>query len=412
MKNKSVKHWIILIIASFLTASVIGVMVNASGVFYTPIAEEWNELRGSVSMHGMFNLFSGAIASLFVAKVLRRYPFKALIFIGTLISSLATLLMGLSTNVLMLNILATIRGAFSSIFGIVTINLIINNWFFKYKGVALSVALSFSGIAGAIFAPVFTNLIIYIGWQKSYFVMASVIFACSLPAILIPFKLNPREEGLLPYGYEEEKVKEVNAKAIKPAENFNIFQIKFILMFIFSLFISSISAIAQHFPGYSVSISYTAAMGASMLSFAMYGNIMAKLLIGFLSDLKGPVFATATMLIVNTFSLIIILLAPSSLYLLIGSILFGSCYSVGAVGVSLLTSYYFGQENYQKIFPIVSFAGTSGNAIGLPIFGYIYDFTGSYTLVFLVSIIMNIFNVVIVIYIYNKKLKDDKIELA
>ena len=41
--------------------------------------------------------------------------------------------------------------------------------------------------------------------------------------------------------------------------------------------------------------------------------------------------------------------------LLIGSFLFGSVYSVGTVGISLLTRYYFGNENYTHAYSIIAF---------------------------------------------------------
>lgn len=399
MNNKSLKHSLVLIIASLMAASSIGIMVNASGVFYTPISEGLNELRGAVAMHGMFQLFATATASLFVPKLLKRYPFKILIIISTIIACVATLLMGFATNVLMLNILATIRGIVSSVFGIVTVNLLINNWFFKMKGLALSIALSFSGIAGAIFAPVFTGFITSLGWEKSYYIMALVIFIIALPSMIIPFKLNPKDENLLPYGYEEDEVKEFNKGAIKPNQSYNFMQFGFIIMFIFAFINSNVTAIPQHLPGFALSIGMSASIGASMLSAAMYGNIGSKLLIGVISDIKGPVFASVSMLLVNIISIFIIMFLPTNLMLVVGAFLFGSIYSVAAVGLSLLTAKFFGLENYTQVLPILSFAGSSGGALGLPLFGYVYDFTSSYSLVFIIALIINVINIIIILYL-------------
>ena len=49
MENK--KHWIVLAVCCGLAASSIGVSINSSGVFYTPVSESLGIMRGTFSMH-------------------------------------------------------------------------------------------------------------------------------------------------------------------------------------------------------------------------------------------------------------------------------------------------------------------------------------------------------------------------
>ena len=74
--------------------------------------------------------------------------------------------------------------------------------------------------------------------------------------------------------------------------------------------------------------------------------------------------------------------------LIVGAFLFGSCYSLGAVAVPLLTKYFFKTENYAKAFPTISFASNVGAAISLSMVGYIYDFFGSYIYAFIIALAM------------------------
>lgn len=75
--------------------------------------------------------------------------------------------------------------------------------------------------------------------------------------------------------------------------------------------------------------------------------------------------------------------------IIVGAFLLGSIYSVGAVGLPVLTKYFFGIDNYSKVFPIISFLSNLGAAFALTLVGYIYDFTNSYNFSFILAIGIN-----------------------
>ena len=50
------KHWSVLIYCCGLAAASIGISINSSGVFYTPVSKSLHILRGTFSMH--MTLFS------------------------------------------------------------------------------------------------------------------------------------------------------------------------------------------------------------------------------------------------------------------------------------------------------------------------------------------------------------------
>ncbi len=90
------------------------------------------------------------------------------------------------------------------------------------------------------------------------------------------------------------------------------------------------------------SIGYNVSLGATLLSAGMIGNIVSKLIIGVLSDAIGAVKATITMIIANVIGIILLMMGSSSWLLILGgAFLFGSCYSIGAVSLPLLTKSFF-----------------------------------------------------------------------
>lgn len=125
------------------------------------------------------------------------------------------------------------------------------------------------------------------------------------------------------------------------------------------------------------------------MSLSMVGNILTKLLIGILSDNLGPVKACASMIALNAYALLLSLFgsaAQSALILYIAALLYGSVYSVGAVGFSLLSRKFFGPENYSKAYSVIGLLTTTGSALSLPLIGYLYDFTGSYLPMFWIAL--------------------------
>ena len=138
------------------------------------------------------------------------------------------------------------------------------------------------------------------------------------------------------------------------------------------MLISCITSVTQHLPGYGESLGFPLTSCAILLSSGMMGNIVSKLVIGSLSDHFGEIKATLMMITVN----------------ILGIFLFGSCYSLGAVAVPLLTKYFFKTKNYARAFPTISFASNVGAAISLSMVGYIYDFFGSYIYAFIIALVM------------------------
>ena len=397
MINKSYKHWMIVLLMCCLAASSIGLCTNAIGVFYTPVAKSLKVLKGTFAMHATLSTLATALTSLKISKVIKKYSYKKFLLIGVILSSGATWLMSYSTSVYLFYILGILRGIGVGIYGMVPITVVITNWFDKKHGLATSLALSFSGLSGAIFSPLLSSWITRYGWQMTYRFMAICILALVLPALIVPWNIDPKEEHLLPYGYQ-------NRKETTKAQNnkIKLLTISFLCMCLFTLLHTSITGISQHLSGIAVSIHLSATIGATFMSFTMIGNISTKLLIGFLSDLLSPIKAVIMMILTNCISLVLLFLGvihQETLLLYIGSLMFGSIYSVGAVGIPMLTRYFFGNENYARTYSVIDFLTNVGSASSLTLIGYLYDFTQSYQIVFIIALCFHLINLILLVII-------------
>ena len=276
--------------------------------------------------------------------------------------------------------LGAIRGFSTGLFSIVPLTIIVNGWFKKHHGLATSIVFGFSGLAGAICSPILSKCIDLFGWNIGYIIKSGIILVLCLPAIIYPFEVSAIDEGAFPLGYD--KNEDINKKTYENRD-FNFTTIIFICFCIFALINTTITGITQHLPGFAETIGYSTALGATLLSAGMVGNVISKLVIGVMSDKIGPVKASSIMIIVNTFGIVLL-------------------YSVGAVGLPLLTKHFFGIDNYSKVFPIISFGSNLGAAFALSLVGYIYDFTNSYNVAFILGIGINILCLILMFIIVKR----------
>lgn len=386
------KAWKILSVLCGLAAASVGISINTSGVFYAVVAEDLGLLRGAFAFHMTIFSLVTAVSALFVPKFLRKMSFKLLLLISVLIAVVGTALMAFSTELWQFYLLGAIRGFSTGMFSIVTITIIINHWFIDKNGLATSIALGFSGIMGAVFSPIFSAIIAAFSWQIAYLAEAILLLCLCLPALLYPFTIQPELSGFAAYG-DVTTSQKAYSKAINSQPSF----LALFAVMAFGIMVSFVSSMTQHLPSYAETIGLSVTVGASLLSMGMFGNIISKLIIGFLSDKIGAIKSSMVLVIVNLVGAILLLVGNPPSLMLVAAFLFGSCYGLGAVSIPLVTRTVFGNRQYIRIFPLVSFISNVGAAVAFSTIGYSYDFTGSYIPAFLLTIILLVLSYVVLL---------------
>lgn len=367
-------HYIILITCCLLAASAIGICLNAAGVFYSPVAQELGVGRGAVALHATLSNLVLGLSSPLAAKAFRRFNAKGLIAFGVILASLSTLFMAFSNHIFLFYLLGITRGIGCSLFSMLAITTIVGNWYKKKQGLAIGLVFCFSGLGGAVFNALFSNAITQYGWRSTYILAAALIFILGFPAALIII-YDPAKIGRPAYGEAQERKQK---PAIRPV---SLKSILFVLVSVIAILIPFTSGIGQHFPGYGETIGKGLSFGASMVSAAMIGNIVFKLVLGLLSDRYGAINACTVLLAINITALFMLHIDNpnySQGYYLAAAFLYGTVYAIGAVGTSLITRFVFGSEKYPFIYGFVSMSVSIGSALSLTIIGYIYDLSSSY----------------------------------
>ena len=182
------KYIVIIAALCGLIASGVGLITNIAGLFFTPIAEELGLLRGAVSMNVTIGNLCFAAGGMMSPRVMKEKNLKTMLIAMTALIAGSTALLALCNNVFLMYVLNGLRGFASGIVGFVFVTIVINHWFFKNNALVTSIAMGFSGLAGAVFSPVMSSIIASSGWRTAYVISAVLMVLLNLPAI---FFLHP-----------------------------------------------------------------------------------------------------------------------------------------------------------------------------------------------------------------------------
>ena len=395
MKNK--KYIEIVLILCGLSAASVGICINSQGVFYAPMAESLGVYRGSVAMYQTLYTLSLAVSSIIAPKILNDNNFKKIVSISIIVTFFSILLTAFTRSLTIIYILSIIRGIATSFFNIVILTIVVNGWFIENRGIVSSIILAVAGVVGAIFSPVFTFLINTFNWETAYIANASVVLLFCFPFLIFPISLKAEYLNYEPYGKKEDTVSKETNKEFKYAS------ISYLAIVLFSFLITATNGITANMPGYAESIGVGSYVEASMVSAVMIANIISKLLIGYISDKYNAFKANMIMLIIFMVGIVGLIFASDKLPLIVLSFIFGFVYSVTALGVAFISREFFGDNNYKKSFPIVSFAGSVGSALSISLIGYLYDFTGTYKTVFYIFTVIGLVCISLLLLANNKE---------
>lgn len=141
-------------------------------------------------------------------------------------------------------------------------------------------------------------------------------------------------------------------------------------------------------PGYATTIALGSTFGATMLSAAMLGNIVFKIFLGTVEERIGPVNTVLISMGLTLIAVLSIMFFRKPIVLLIASFVFGAMFYVPAVGLAVMTNYFFGKVSSNRVYPILSFLAGIGGSVSMSLVGFVYDFTGSYMPAFWLSVVL------------------------
>ncbi len=397
MLRKKVHHcWWIVISCCIVMACGLGLLFNCAGIFLVPVSEALGVGRGPVSFYlTIMNLTMTLVLPL-AGRTLSKKRIERILFIAYVINYAAFASLALANSIVHFYIAGVLIGFCGAFSLIMPVPVLINNWFEKKLGVVMGTVLAFSGIGGVIFNLIGGFIIENFGWRTGYLALSAIGAALVLPCTLFIIRTKPEDMGLRPYGAEGDNPRAAVPSPEKPNLPASGYSIRVIFKtlpvfaaFAFTCTITLAGAIQNHIPSYGISLGFTQSTGAMAVSFLMVGIIVCKIGIGYLHDRFGVIVAIISGVTAGTLGAILLLFAGSGKLIFFGgAFLFGIIPALTVVAPPLLVKNIVIAEDYNYVLSYVNMGNTFSCAIGLSLYGFIYDLTQSYLACFLIIFVM------------------------
>ena len=354
---------------------------NAYGVFYKPMADGLGVGQGAITLHfSISNLAIGFFTPVMSRSIAHGHKMRNIMTVASALIIVSGIAIALAPNTAIMDVAAVVRGIGFAAVSMLVITLYIGNWFEKGRGTITGIALSGSGIGSAIASPIVTACIQRFGYQFAYLGYVGFTLLTILPVLLF-CPLTPQEVGLKPFGADESSdiSDATDGSSSGLGLSFRVFTPTFAALITFVLSIVLITSLSGHMASLAQDYGYSAQVGALLLSASMVGNVFSKFALGAIADRIGVFKAIICSLTTTICGLVLILLNFGGQGALLASgFLFGTSFSIGSLGISLLTRHLYGDAQYSEAYSTISLVTSLASALGVTVAGFAYDLTGSY----------------------------------
>lgn len=403
--------WWILVGLCIIVGIAKGGLNNSASLFLSPISQELDIGMGDLTLYFSVAAVVTLLFLAFAGKLAEKYDIRLLIILSVILQGGAFIAFAFMNTVWGWYIFAVPLAIGGTFLTVIIGPILINQWFKKSSGLALGILTATGGIIGAVVQPFVARLIVSDGWRYSYIVIGVAgIILVVLATVIFIRKLSP-EKGLYPYGMEEaKKGEEGSTKQSSSDSGVTLAVAKkssaFYALMIFFFLLTAIASFMIHVPTYIVNKGFSQEFAGTALGVFMLGVVFASLIIGVLNDKMGTKNTAILAMVLGIISVSILLFAASSsVMIFVALILFAFVTSgIGIIAPSL-TSSLFGNKEYSQIYSTVSIGLAAASIVALPAYGYVFQFTGSYSGGLYAILAMLVINIVVIFIAYNGKKK-------
>lgn len=353
--------------AAFLTMMAMALTSSTISFFLEPICESLQISRGSFSLIFSLMSVSGALVNPFMGQVAGKKGVRGILLLGGIWTGACMILLSMVTKLWMLYAVAFCMGMCGSTCVALCGNVIVQQSYFgpQASGILGSV-MAGSGVGGMIFSLIIPGCMEAFGWRTGLRVMGF----CWLGLLWMAAALLGKQTMLNPgNGKGAEGLGMTRAEALKSP--------KLYLQMVVIVVITACCGLQQQLPSLLSAKGFepgqVSVMISAMTAFLALGKVGQGLLYGKLGVEKGG------MLMLGVF-------AAGCLALLSKSLAWPGLVLV-ALGMGIYTTLLplavrriFGSREYAAIWALISTVGCAGTFVANPVWGTVYDVTGSYTI--------------------------------
>ena len=370
----------------------------AFGVMFKPIIKEFGWGRGEVSLVFFVNMVIFAVSLLIVGKLYDRYGPKWVVIISTIFISTGFMLTSFIHSIgqffFSYGILAAFGIAGTAVPLMATLT---SKWFDKWRGFAVSLSVSGNSIGQFALVPLFSFFALNYGWRASYLYIGIIMLVVNILLAFFVIKGDPRHFGLKPYGFVEEKeggdgrqppVSSAGSSmdmGIKQAMRTSAFWFFAIVMFICG---GGDYFATIHLIPLATDYGISPMTAGNML--ALYGlmSLAGVLIAGPVADLMGSKIPIILTFVLRVLLFVMLIQYKNEASFYVFAFAFGFTHLITAPLTPILIGRLYGFTYLGILTGFINTVHFLGAGFWPYMAGVIFDKTGSYQLVFILSAIL------------------------
>ena len=381
-------------LAIIFTMSVIGTAGMWSVVIILPnIQSEFALDRAASTYPYVATMFGYGIGNVIIGRMLDRIGIKKPIIFALSLLVASYILSIFVRDVFFLSVIQFFLGfSAAAFFGPMMAD--ISNYFYRRKGLAVSLVASGQHLCGAIWPFLIKDFLLEGDWRNAHLFIAIV---CSILIPILFFLLGNKKPKIDIDQNLSSRKEDINSKVKLSISNK---QVQVLLMFAGVFCCVAMSMPQVHIVPLCIDNGYGLAVGTEILSFMLFAAVASRVIFGFLSDKIGPIQTLLLGSSLQAISLTMFLPFNSQLSLYIVAIFFGLSQG-GIVPIyAVIISKFLPSNEVAERVGLLIFATIVGMSLGGWLSGEIYDFTKSYKLAFINGIFWNLINLCIMVYLF------------
>ncbi len=390
----SVWAWLVLIGCIGFYSIPTGIIANTSGIFVAPVMDQFGWSQTDTTMYRTIQPLVSALCAPLAGKLMEKYNPRWILAGVSLAFGLASLASAYATELWQWNLYGVVFGVTAAFFMYLAAPVLINLWFKKGAGIAVSISAATLSLLAAVASPVGQALINAYDWQTARMILSLATTVLSVILTVAFVRKSPAVMGVLPFGASDDPAIDDAEEAVQMEdEGATMEQARkspalYTLILVAGIFVMC-AAFFQQIPAFCAHGALGAEVGAMAVSIIMVGGIVGKLLLGALNDKIGIQWTGLIATVGGALGIALAWLSGTNVAVFYaGMVIFGFGYAGLTVIAPMLARAAFGSRNYSQIYSWVSTGIFVATAISFVVYGMIYDTTGSYDLCFVIVIVL------------------------
>lgn len=389
------KHIGFLIACCAMEFCCVAAWFNSAGIFYPGISQEFNVGTGQIGLYMSISFFVTMLVLPPGGRLMEKRSCLAIYAATNIMMAAAFALNAAAPNVWFMYISGVLAGCMGA-FDMYMIPVIMARFFKERTGFFVGIAASMSGIGAAVWNIVIAMVIQGAGWRMGYLTLCVVVIVVVLPLTFLFVRSYPEQLGIRAYGevIDDEEIRPDRTKStivhVSGADYAKVAKSPVLVLLIIMAMVAGMAVMmSQYLTSYAISVGYALTIGATMTSLSMVGNMLGKLLFSAAAD-KSTTLAVVCPIIFPIIGFLgLIFLGTVSPYIAIAAaFLYGTIQPSNTSILPLVVQNLFGDKDYGKIWSTISPFSSFACGVGSSIWGFIYDASGTFLVIFIVGIVL------------------------